>query len=108
MSAPVHVTTRDDLLFAVSKALPKLRNEEHREAVWTYTRKAERVAVGAWNLDGCRCPVSAVGIDRCRDDAQAFASEFDARLDVHPDEPIVLAVVDPPTASSPPSTESEK
>lgn len=88
----VDVVSRLSFLFAVEKALPKLKEAEDRAAVWAWAQKADKVCAGAWNIDGCRCPVSAVGIDRLREDAQQFASEFDHWMEVDPDDPVIFNV----------------
>lgn len=85
--------SRAVLVSRVRHASVCLHEEEDRKAVVYFAERAERVAAGAWNLDGCSCPSSAVGIDRFRMDAQRFAGMFDEMMGVDY-EPKVYEVVD--------------
>lgn len=84
--------SRADLLYAVEKALPRLRIVEDQAAVWHWATRTDRFAAGAWKVEDCRCPASAVGIDRFQHDAQDFAAEFDYRIGVTPDDPLAFLV----------------
>jgi hypothetical protein len=95
--------SRAKLVWAVEKAAPHLADEGDRNAVMHFARTTRFVAAGAWvmNVEGgpdnggtrCRCPASAVGIDRMQQDAQNFAAAFDDLLEVEDDE-LVFEVVD--------------
>ena len=89
---------RSTLIRAVADAAQMLWDPDDREAVLEYAERATLVVAGAWSLktsEGgtCRCPVSAVGIDRLREDANEFAERFDSLLVADPEVPILFEVV---------------
>lgn len=85
--------TREDLIKAVENAAPRLDRACDRDAIRGFARHATEFAAGAWSANGCRCPISAAGIDRFQFDAQASAAAFDASFDLGmPPQPRVFRV----------------
>lgn len=80
--------TRLAFISVIEEALPRLERGEDRAAVLDFARTATQFVAGTWTAPGratCRCPASAVGLDRMRPDVRGFAGAFDAALDVDPE-----------------------
>jgi len=72
--------TRSEARSVVREAASKLVMKKDRAAVMKAFEREDRFAYGAWNLDGCSCPLEAAEVAKGARGASGFIFFWDKRM----------------------------